>query len=165
MAEDKKLNLKKEKCWRLIFRILFVLIAIVSPIIIVSLKYKLITECTGYKLSLVGAVLCIVVVWNSRKRLFDWIYTWEYSVMKYILIGFSRVYIFIIMLVLLNMAKKGIEDLTFCIEWISLCECVAYLIIYPLEERHDHNVKRILRGIERKEDYKEAIKELQGGND
>ena len=69
------------------------------------------------------------------------------------------------MLALLIMARKGIEDLIFCIEWISLCECIAYLIVYPLEEEHDYNVKRILRGIERKEDYREVIKELQGGLD
>lgn len=163
MAQNKKLNLKTEKCWRLIFRILFVLISVVLPVIIVATKYNLIREFTGYKLSIVGCILVVILLWNFKKRIYDWINTWEYSILKYILIGFSRVYIFILMLVLLTLAQKGIDDLIFCIEWISLCECVAYLIIYPLEERHDYNVKRILRGIERKEDYKEAIKEMQGG--
>lgn len=165
MEEKKKPNLKAEKTYRLIYRILFVLVSVVIPIVIVAYKYKLITEYTGYKLSLVGAVLCITLIWNFKKRLLDWITSWEYSIMKYILLGFSRVYIFIIMLIILIMARQGIESLIFCVEWISLCECIAYLVIYPLEERHDYKVKRILRGIERKEDYKEAIKELEGGNE
>lgn len=163
MNETKKLNLKTEKLWRLLFRSLFVLVAVILPITIVSIKYKLITEFTGYKLSIVGAVLCILIVWYFKKQLLTWITTWEYSIMKHILLGISKVYIFIIILAVLLMARKGIEDLIFCIEWIALCECIAYLIIFPLEEKHDYNVKRILRGIERKEDYKEAIKELNGG--
>lgn len=161
MADKKPLDLKKEKCFRLIFRILFVLISMVSPILIIAHKYELITEVTSYKLSVIALLLCVVVVWNLKKRLFDWINSWEYSILKYILIGFSRVYLFIIVLVLLVLARKGLEDLIFCIEWLALCECVAYLIVYPIEKFFDNRVKRILRGIERKEDYKEVIKELR----
>lgn len=163
MAEKKTLNLKTEKCWRLIFRILFVLVSMVLPIVIIAQKYELITEVTSYKLSVIALLLCVVIIWNLKKRIFDWINSWEYSVMKYILIGFSRIYLFVIVLVLLLLARQGLEDLIFCIEWLSFCECIAYLIIYPIEKFFDHRVKRILRGIERKEDYKEVIEELRGG--
>lgn len=164
MAEKKKLNLKTAKIYRLIFRIIFALIAFILPIVIVSTKYNLITEFTGYKLSAVGLILCIVILWRFKTRLMDWINTWEYSVMKYILIGFSRIYIFIIVLAILLMARQGLESLIFCIEWICLCECVAYLIVYPVEQKFDYDVKRIIRGNERKEDYRDVIKELNGGN-
>ena len=164
MSTSKQLNLKTEKTWRLIFRILFALVAFILPIIIISIKYKLITQFTGYKLSAVGLILCIVVLWRFKTRLMEWINSWEYSIMKYVLIGFSRVYIFLIVLAILIMARQGLENLIFCIEWICVCECIAYLIIYPLEQKHDYNVKRVIRGNERKEDYKEAIRELNGGN-
>jgi len=164
MSTSKQLNLKTEKIWRLIFRILFALVAFILPIIIISIKYKLITQFTGYKLSAVGLILCIVVLWRFKTRLMEWINSWEYSIMKYVLIGFSRVYIFLIVLAILIMARQGLENLIFCIEWICVCECIAYLIIYPLEQKHDYNVKRVIRGNERKEDYKEAIRELNGGN-
>ena len=164
MAEKKKLTLKTEKTWRLVFRILFALIAFVLPIVIISFKYKLITQFTGYKLSAIGLILCVVVLWRLKTRLMEWITSWEYSIMKYILIGFSRVYIFLIVLAILVMARQGLENLIFCIEWLCVCECLAYLVIYPLEQKHDYNVKRIIRGNERKEDYRDVIKELNGGN-
>lgn len=164
MAEKKKLDLKTAKIYRLISRIVFALIAFILPIVIVSTKYNLITEFTGYKLSAVGLILCIVILWRFKTRLMEWINTWEYSVMKYILIGFSRIYIFMIVLAILLMARQGLESLIFCIEWICLCECIAYLIIYPVEQKFDYEVKRIIRGNERKEDYRDVIKELNGGN-
>ena len=164
MAETKELSLKKEKSLRLIFRLAFAVVSFILPVLIVSFKYKLITQFTGYKLSAVGLILCIVVLWRFKSRLLEWINSWEYSILKYILIGFSKIYIFLIVLAILLMARQGLENLIFCIEWICLCECIAYLVIYPLEEKHDYNVKRVLRGIERKEDYKEAIKEINGGN-
>lgn len=160
----KELNLTTEKRWRFIFRTLFALVAFILPIVIISIKYKLITQFTGYKLSAVGLILCVVVLWRFKTRLMEWINSWEYSIMKYVLIGFSKVYIFILVLAILILARQGLENLIFCIEWICVCECLAYLVIYPLEEKHDYNVKRVIRGNERKEDYKAAIKELSGGN-
>ena len=162
--EEKKLDLRTEKLFRLTFRILFALIAFILPIIIVSLRYKLFTHFTGYKLSAVGLILCIIIIWRFKTTVMRWVNTWEYSLMKHIKIGFSRVYLFLIILVVLLMAKQGLDNLLFCIEWICLCECIAYLIIYPIEQKHDYNVKRIIRGNERKEDYKAAIRELNGGN-
>ena len=164
MGDTKKLDLKTEKLKRLIVRILFTIIAFVLPVIIIASRYKLISQFTGYKLSAVGLILCVVVLWRFKTNLMEWVNSWEYSIMKYIIIGFSRVYIFLLVLAVLQLARQGIDNLVFCIEWICMCECIAYLVIYPLEQRYDYNVKRILRGNERKEDYKEAIRELSGGN-
>ena len=164
MGDTKKLDLKTEKLKRFIVRILFTVIAFVLPVIIIASRYKLISQFTGYKLSAVGLILCVVVLWRFKTNLMEWVNSWEYSIMKYIIIGFSRVYIFLLVLAVLQLAKQGIDNLVFCIEWICMCECIAYLVIYPLEQRYDYNVKRILRGNERKEDYKEAIRELSGGN-
>jgi hypothetical protein len=164
MAESKKLDLKTEKTKRLIFRILFAVVAFILPVVIISTKYKLITQFSGYKLSAMGLLLCVIILWRFKTRLMDWVNSWEYSLMKYILIGFSRVYIFLLVLAMLILAQQGLESLIFCIEWICLCECIAYLAIYPIEQHYDYRVKRIIRGNERKEDYKEAIRELNGGN-
>ena len=154
--------LTKEKNFRLFYRILFALAAFVAPLIIVSIKYNLITEFNGYKLSAVGLILCIIILWCFKNKLVEWISNWEYSIMKYILLGFSKVYIFIIILAVLVLAEQEIANLKFCIEWVCVCEAVAYLIFLPLEQSHDYKVKRIIRGNERKEDYKSAIKELEG---
>lgn len=162
--ENKKLNLKTEKLYRLLFRALFVLVAFILPIIIVSIKYKLFTQFNGFKLSVVGLLLCIIILWRFKTQVMEWVQSWEYSIMKYIIVGISRVYIFILTLVILLLARKGLENLIFCIEWVCLCECISYLILYPLEQKHDFNVKRIIRGNERKEDYIEALKETQGGS-
>ena len=164
MEENKTLNLKTEKTWRLIYRILFGLVAFFLPILVISIKYKLITHFNGYKLSIIGLILCIIIIWRFKTRVMEWINSWEYSLLKYILLGFSRVYLFIIVAVILIVAQKGLENLLFCIEWVCVFECIAYLAIYPLEEKHDHNVKRLLRGAERKEDYIEALKEWKEGN-
>ena len=158
------LKLKKAKTYRLIYRILFALVAFILPLIIVSTKYSIVKEFSGYKLTAIGLILCIIVLWRFKSRLMDWVNSWEYSIMKYILIGFSRVYIFLIIVAILLMARQGLEKLIFCIEWICLCECISYLILYPLEQKFDYQVKRIIRGIERKQDYKEAIHEINGGN-
>lgn len=154
--------LQKAKRLRLLFRSLFALFAFFLPCLIISFKYKLITEFTGYKLSVVAVILLIIFIWRFKEKLLEWIKSWEYSIMKYILLGLSKVAIFILTLTILLLARTGLENLIFCIEWICLCECIAYLIIYPFEEKFDNQVKRILRGIERKDDYKEAINELGG---
>jgi hypothetical protein len=158
------LKLKKAKTYRLIYRILFALVAFILPLIIVSTKYSVVKEFSGYKLTAIGLILCIIVLWRFKSRLMNWVNSWEYSIMKYILIGFSRVYIFLIIVAILLIARQGLEKLIFCIEWICLCECISYLILYPLEQKFDYQVKRIIRGIERKQDYKEAIHEINGGN-
>ena len=164
MEENKTLNLKTEKTLRLIYRILFSLVAFFLPILVISIKYKLITHFNGYKLSVIALILCIIIIWRFKTQVMEWINSWEYSILKYILLGFSRVYLFIIVAVILTVAQKGLENLLFCIEWICVFECIAYLVIYPLEEKHDHNVKRLIRGAERKEDYIEALKEWKEGN-
>lgn len=156
--------LKKAKTLRLLFRALFALIAFITPIIIVAIKFELITKFTGYKLSVIGLFTLILIVWRFKKRLGEWINSWEYSILKYILIGFSRVYLFIFAIILLGIAQKGLTNILFCFEWIAVCEVLSYMVIYPLEEKYDHQVKRILRGIERKSDYKEAIRELEKEN-
>lgn len=154
--------LQKAKRFRFLFRSLFALCAFFLPCLIISLKYKLITEFTGYKVSIIAILLLIIFIWRFKEKLLEWIKSWEYSIMKYILLGLSKVVIFILTLTILLLARTGLENLIFCIEWICLCECIAYLVIYPFEEKFDNEVKRILRGIERKNDYKEAINELGG---
>ena len=164
MSQSKKETLKKEKNLRLFYRLLFILVSIVAPVWIVSTKYKLISEFSGYKLSIIGLLLCVIILWRVKHKIMEWVNSWEYTISKYIILGFSRVYLFILVLAILLLARQGLDNLIFCIEWVCLLECLAYLIIYPIEQRHDYNVKRIIRGIERKEDYKEAINELNGGN-
>lgn len=159
-----KLNLKREKALRFLFRSLFALSAFLVPVAIIATRYQLITKFNGYKLTAVGILLIVMVVWRFKTQLMTWINNWEYSIMKYILVGFSRVYIYILILIILLLAQKGLEDLIFCIEWVCICEFLAYLVFYPLEQKYDYRVKRIIRGIERKEDYKEVIEELRGGN-
>jgi hypothetical protein len=91
----------------------------------------------------------------------EWINSWEYSVMKYILIGFSRCYIFILIVVVLLVAKQGIDNLIFVCEWVSVAEIAAYSIIYPIEQKYDFLIKRELRKQETRETNAELLEQLK----
>lgn len=156
-----KANLTKEKRLRFLFRFLFTLVAFVFPILMISFKFEIFTQFNGFKLTAMGLLLLVITLWRFKNKLMEWINSWEYSVMKYILIGFSRCYIFILIVAVLLLAKQGIESLIFVCEWISVAEIIAYTIIYPLEQKYDFLIKRELRKQETRETNAELLEQLK----
>lgn len=153
-------DLIKNKVWRAVFRTLFCIVAFLIPAIVMSIELKLFTKFSGYKLGALAAIMVIVIIWRFAKKIMEWVNSWEYSAFKYVIIGFSRIFIFVVMGVMVVATYYGLDKFITCIVWTCVCEAIAYLVIYPLEERFDFMVKRTIRKIERKEDIKEAFSEM-----
>ena len=153
----KKVDIKQAKLYRLILRILFCLVDFVIPVIFMGIKYKLFTQFNGIKLTFMGIVLLLLVMFRFRAKLLAWINTWEYSIMKHILLGINKIFVFILLWVIAMFAEAQIGNLAFCLGWIAVCSAIAYLVINPFIEKYDYIIKREIR----KAETKEAFKELQ----
>ena len=153
----KKVDIKQAKLYRLILRILFCLVDFVIPIVFIGIKYKLFTQFNGIKLTLIGMILLLLIVFRFRAKLLAWINNWEYSIWKHILLGINKIFVFILIWVIAMLAEAQIGNLAFCLGWIAVCSAIAYLAINPFIEKYDYIVKREIR----KAETKEAIRELQ----
>lgn len=177
-------ELKKAKLWRFILRILFFVVAIILPAVLMITHFELTKEVTTTKtkVTFYGFIvffILFVLIWKFKGKLGAWIEKWEYSYMKYFFIGLSKIWIYILVAIVIiytkatinsavELATNGIKTavstafntIEYCIIVIASCETVAYLVIAPIEEKFDYQVKRYIRKQERKEDYKEAIREM-----
>jgi hypothetical protein len=122
-----------------------------------GIKYKLFTQFNGIKLTFMGIVLLLLVAFRFRAKLLAWINSWEYSIMKHILLGINKIFVFLLLWVIAMFAEAQIGNLAFCLGWIAVCSAVAYLAINPFIEKYDYIIKREIR----KTETKEALRELQ----
>lgn len=152
----KKIDIDQAKKYRLIFRILFCLVDFVIPIIFIGIKYKLFTQFNGLKLTMIGLILLLLILFRFRNKLLEWINTWEYSIWKHILLGINKIFVFILIWVVAMFAEAQIGNLAFCLGWIAVCSAIAYLAINPTIEKYDYMVKKEIR----KSETKEALREL-----
>jgi len=152
-----KIDITTAKRYRLILRILFCLVDFVLPIVIIGLKYKFFTQFNGIKLTLMGTIIALLVLFRFRAKLLAWVNNWEYSVMKYIILGINKIFIFLLIWFIAMLAEAHIGNLAFCLGWIALCSAIAYLVINPFIEKYDYIVKKEIR----KAETKEALRELQ----
>lgn len=164
--EKKQITLEQAKLWRFILRLAFFLVAFVTPTLIIGFKFHLFTAASHVKWSVTGLVLLLVVGWRFKKKLVEWIDSWENSnVFKWILIGIGRVWPFALIVAIIGVihwsASKIMGDVLFCLEWTCGLELFSYLVIYPIEMRFDYLVKRMIHKNERKADFKEAMKEMK----
>ena len=153
----KKIDIKQAKLYRLILRILFCLVDFVIPIVFIGIKYKLFTQFNGIKLTMMGMILLLLIVFRFRAKLLAWINNWEYSIWKHILLGINKIFVFLLIWVVAMFAEAQIGNLAFCLGWIAVCSAIAYLAINPFIEKYDYIVKKEIR----KAETKEAIRELQ----
>lgn len=153
----KKIDIKQAKLYRLILRILFCLVDFVIPIVFVGIKYKLFTQFNGIKLTMMGMILLLLVLFRFRAKLLTWINTWEYSIMKHIILGINKIFVFLLIWVIAMLAEAQIGNLAFCLGWIAVCSAIAYLAINPFIEKYDYIVKKEIR----KSETKEALRELK----
>ena len=153
----KKIDIKQAKLYRLILRILFCLVDFVIPIVFIGVKYKLFTQFNGIKLTMMGMILLLLVVFRFRAKLLAWISNWEYSIWKYIILGINKIFVFLLIWVIAMLAEAQIGNLAFCLGWIAVCSAIAYLAINPFIEKYDYIVKKEIR----KSETKEALRELK----
>ena len=153
----KKVDIKQAKLYRLILRILFCLVDFVIPIVFIGIKYKLFTQFNGIKLTMIGMILLLLVVFRFRAKLLAWVNNWEYSIWKYIILGINKIFVFLLIWVIAMLAEAQIGNLAFCLGWIAVCSAIAYLAINPFIEKYDYIVKKEIR----KSETKEALRELK----
>lgn len=153
----KKVDIKQAKLYRLILRILFCLVDFVIPIVFIGIKYKLFTQFNGIKLTMMGMILLLLVVFRFRAKLLAWVNNWEYSIWKYIILGINKIFVFLLIWVIAMLAEAQIGNLAFCLGWIAVCSAIAYLAINPFIEKYDYIVKKEIR----KSETKEALRELK----
>lgn len=65
MAETpkKKVDIKKAKLYRLLLMILFCIVNFVLPVVFIGIKYKLFTQFTGTKLTILFIIVLLLVTW------------------------------------------------------------------------------------------------------
>lgn len=157
---ETQVNITKAKRMRLLFRCIFAIVGFIAPLVIIGIKFKVFSEASGttYKISVMFLVALLIALWRFKSSIMRWINEWEYSILKYILIGFARVYVFILVVIVIVLARNGLENLIFVLEWLCVCECAAYLLVYPAEEYYNNQVLRYTRKDERETDYISAMK-------
>jgi hypothetical protein len=138
-------DIKKFKTLRFGFRLLFFFVAYGIPGYVFIDRYKLYEEVTGYKVGVMGIVGLALLAFNFKKEIWAWVNNWEFSIMKMVLIGTSKVWVFIFAYVLLRLAADQLVELTYIVGWIGATEIVAYLGVKPIVDYYDHHVKREIR--------------------
>lgn len=138
-------EIKKFKRLRFGFRLLFFFVAYVIPGYVFIDRYKLYEEVTGYKVGVMGLVGLALLAFNFQKEIWAWVNNWEFSIMKMVLLGLGKIWIFIFAYGLLKLAAMQIDELTYIVGWIGATEIVAYLAIKPVADHYDYQVKREIR--------------------
>jgi hypothetical protein len=144
-------DIAKDKRIRFLMRLLFVLFAFIAPIIVIEIKYDLFTKFNGWKLSMVGLLVVVSLIYRFKNRLLAWLNAWEYSAFKYVLVGFSKIAIFVVIVVVAHMAQREASNVVFVLDWYLAFNAVAYLICLPIEEHYDYYIKREIRKQEMRE--------------
>jgi|LSQX01.1.fsa_nt_gb hypothetical protein len=144
-------DIKKDKRIRFLMRLLFVLFGFIAPIIVIELKYDLFTEFNGWKLSVVGMITLISLIYRFKNRLLAWLNAWEYSVFKYVLLGFSKIALFVVIVAIAHIAQREASNVVFILDWYLLFNAIAYLVCVPIEEHYDYYIKREIRKQEMRE--------------
>lgn len=146
-----KRDLKYDKRMRMWARILFFVITLLTPIVMISYKYDYYRSVNGYSITFTGIIMIVIIFQRFRVELIEWINQWEYSAFKHILLGLNRVIVPIFIYAIVLLAKRGVEDLMFVVEWVTLTTIIGYLIVLPIEKHYDFHVKRELRKKEMRE--------------
>lgn len=182
-----KANIQKEKRLRLIYRIMFFLVTLVTPCIIWAVNYKFMYTRTITKISIIFLLVSYVLCKRFKDVIRTWVNSWEYSSLKYILIGIGKNIWYIIVLIFCvilstklpgwfslakestNVLLKTLQKFLICLSATAICQLVGYVVIYPFERKYDFLIKRELRKQETREtnaeqldDIREIIKEELG---
>lgn len=150
---DKITKHKRHRFW---LRLLFVAVAYIAPLVIIGSRYDFFQEReAGIRISSMTLIVGALLLFQFRKELFSWINSWEFSLGKVVLLGFAKVWAFVLALGLITVARFGINHVEFIVGWVAFPQIVAYLTIKPFAEKADFIVKRELRKVE----IKEALQE------
>jgi len=144
---------KRQRFW---LRLLFIGIAYLLPLIIMGFKFDFLTfKEAEVKISGLFLIVAVMLLFQFRKEVQTWIESWEFSLLKVVLLGIAKVWAFILAMVIIALARYGIDNIEFIVGWVSVPQIVAYLFIKPFAEKADYLVKKEIR----KSEIKEALQE------
>lgn len=153
-------KIKRHKQNRFWLRLLFILIAYITPLAILAIKFNFFQfREAELKISSTFIIVGVLLLFQFKKEVYTWIESWEFSLLKIVLLGFAKVWAFLLAIGLIAVARFGIDNIEFIVGWIAIPQITAYLVIKPFSEREDHLVKRELRKVE----LKEALQEDRQG--
>jgi hypothetical protein len=148
---------RRRRFW---LRLLFVVVAYFVPLAILAFRFDFFQmQEAGVKISGTFIILSVLILFQFKKELYTWIESWEFSLTKIVLLGFAKVWAFLLAIALIGVARFGIDNIEFIVGWIGFPQIVAYLTIKPFAEQADHFVKRELR----KAEVREALREDRNG--
>lgn len=149
-------TIKKHKRDRFWLRLLFIFIAYITPLTILAIKFNFFQfREAEIKVSGTFIIVGVLLLFQFKKEVYTWIESWEFSLLKVVLLGFAKVWAFILAIALIAVARYGIDNVEFIVGWIAIPQIVAYLAIKPFSEKADYLVKKEIR----KSEIKEALQE------
>lgn len=150
---NKITELKSQRFW---LRMLFIAVAYVLPFTILAIRFNFFQfKEAEVKLSGVVILIGVLLLFQFKKEVQTWIESWEFSLLKVVLLGLGKVWAFLLALAIITLARYGLENFEFIIGWISVPQILAYLFIKPFAEEADYKIKREIR----KQEVKEALQE------
>ena len=174
-----KPDIKKEKKLRIFYRILFFCVVLVIPCVIWACNYQFMHTKTITKISIMFLLVAYVLCRRFKEELKNWINSWEYSSLKYILLGIGKNIWSIIIIVLciilsfklprwfdlakneLDILLKTLQKFLICLSATAVCQIIGYIIILPLEAKYDFLIKRELRKQEIRETNAEQLNDIR----
>jgi hypothetical protein len=155
---DKIKKFKRQRFW---LRMLFVAIAYVLPFTILAIRFDFFQfKEAEVKVSGVVLLIGVLLLFQFRKELHTWIEGWEFSLLKIVLLGFAKVWAFLLAIGIITLAKYGLENIEYIVGWLSIPQIVAYLAVKPFSEQANYNVQREIRKLEIKEALQEGANVL-----
>jgi hypothetical protein len=152
-------DLKKANAKLFWLKTLFLIFALGAPVSLLAIRYELVTDFTGQKISGIVFFIVLIALWVFRGQVMDWVNKrTRFSTFRSILYGLSKIWIFPIIWILALIIKKEAEELMFIVQWLTVFEVIAFLGIQPFIE---YITKKIERE-ERKKEMREAISESGG---
>jgi hypothetical protein len=149
-------NINKYKRQRFWLRLLFIAIAYLIPLIVMGFKFDFFTfREAEIKVSGLFLIVSIMLLFQFKKEVYTWIESWEFSLLKVVLLGLAKVWAFILALGVIALARYGIDNIEFIIGWVAIPQIISYLFVKPFSEQADYKVKKEIRKLE----IKEALQE------
>lgn len=148
----------KNRIMRLLMGLGVIIFAIVVPIIVISLQYSLFDKIQGSStpVKVIGIIIMVglVCIITFRKFIHDAIHNMEFGFFKCILMAISRLWIYILLVVLIRVVENNLDSLKNCFDWFLTSAVAAYCIFEPLYYKYDNLV--------REENQKKIVKEALG---
>lgn len=114
--------------------ILYMLFALIVPILLIANKYELWKKTDIYKLTIMGMVVLIIILFFSGRQLIKFISTLEESKQKFITLEIIRIAPLILLFFAIQYAKVQMANFEYIVLWAFFSNLVASVFSVKLKE-------------------------------